>query len=95
MHAVDEIDIGVARGPEQHGVSGRLTSERVGRGVGLAEVGFYFDDATDHRCSPGPAPHQQLSQQLPGDQIRGIQVKLSGDKSRSFTGSSHGLPGLL
>ncbi len=76
----------MARGSKEHSVSCRLASKGMRRSVSLTEIGFHFDDAPDHF-----APDQQLSQQLLGDQVRGIQIKVPRDERRPGPGSSHEL----
>ena len=43
--AVDEVNVGVARRPEQNRGAGGVAGGGVGGGIVLAEVGFDFDDA--------------------------------------------------
>jgi hypothetical protein len=44
VHSVDEIDIGEAWRPEEHGIARCLANEGVGCWIGEAKVGFYFYD---------------------------------------------------
>jgi hypothetical protein len=83
MHAVDEVDIGMARRSEEHGVSCCLAGKRVRRRVRLAKVSLHFDNAAHHRFS---SSHQQLSQQLPRDHVGRIKKECPGDESRLDTG---------
>ncbi len=75
MHAVDEVDVSMPRRPEEDGVSRRLAGEGMGGSVGLAKIGFDFDDAAHPRFL-GSGSHQQLSQQLAGYQVGGIEKKV-------------------
>jgi hypothetical protein len=56
------------------------------RSVSIPEVGFHFDDAPGHF-----PPDEELSQQLLGDNVRGIQIKVPGDQGRPGPSLSHEL----
>ena len=45
MISVDEINIGMAGWPEQHGRAGGVSGGGVRRGIFCTQVGFDFDDA--------------------------------------------------
>ena len=80
MHAVDEVDVGMPRRPEEDGVSCRFAGEGMGGSVGLAKVGFDLDNAAHPRLL-GSGSHQQLSQQLAGYQVWGIEKKAPGTRT--------------
>jgi hypothetical protein len=85
MHAVDEVDVGMARRPEEYGVSCCLAGERVRRRVPLAKLSFNFDNAAHYRFS---GSDQELSQQLPCDHVGRIGKERPGDESRLDAGRS-------
>jgi hypothetical protein len=86
IHAVDEVDVGMPRGPKKNGVSRRFAGKRVRRRIGLAEVSFYLDNTSHHLPS-----YQQLTQKLLGHQVGRIQVKVPRNEGCFLTGSSHAL----
>ena len=70
VHAVDEVDVGVAGFAEHDGVAGRDAAKavggRVGDGAVRAVVGFDFDDATGEPAVCG-APGEELAEQTRRD----------------------------
>jgi hypothetical protein len=65
MIPVDEVDVGIARRAEQHGITQGATGGRVSRGIFGTKVGFDLDDAS---CEfrGGPISDQDLTQELAG-----------------------------
>ncbi len=76
MIAVDEINVSMARGPEEHGVA--RSASRVGMGGRIAgpEVGLVLNDSTGEQLAPF-ASNQQLAQQVAGDDNRIAIVEIA------------------
>jgi hypothetical protein len=75
---------------EEHRVSRRPAGEGMGGSVSLTKVGFHFDNAANpYVLTVGP--NQQFSQQLPGHEVGGIQIEISGNDPAADQSSSHGL----
>jgi len=59
MHAVDEVDVGVAAAQEQRAIPIRLADVGMAAGV-TGDVGLGFDDAPA-RAARGGIPHERLA----------------------------------
>ncbi len=79
IHAVDKVDVGMARRPKEHCVSCRLAGERRATRGRPRRSRLLL-----RQCGPPsflPRSYQQLSQQLLGYQVWRIQIKVPGNES--------------
>ena len=69
VHAVDKIDVRVARRAEHHPGAGREAARGVRREVVWPEIGLGFDDAPDP-CLAGDDVNQVLAEEILGNDGR-------------------------
>jgi hypothetical protein len=85
VHAVDEVDVGAAGWAEEREVVGGEATVGVRGGVGEAEVGFDFGDATGEALAVEIAD-EELAEEGSGDDFGGAGVEGSWEELRGLVG---------